>query len=465
MSVQFEWQVGSDDGEWETIAKTERRRRRKWPWWAWVILAAIVVVVAASGYLILRHRYEELRRQIAFQIQSVIDLEARTFAEGDVDLFLAQQDEAASDWYTQQAVRVRTGCAGPQARCEPVLSARVQDVELHGSIAWVQVVEGQPLERKVRFYRETDKGWKHTAPRAQFWGPQVEMQYGNVVVYYHRRDQPYIAALLKPLAEASGDICPVVSCPAAIRLEVRFSIEAALDQKPRLKTEPIQQESDKLMLTSPWLSGIPADGKWDPSTVNEMVYWAAYGLAGKAIRSTINQNLNPLQQALLDEYAAWYSQQDVSQAPILERIVLQEGDKALPEVFRWVEDSSSLNALIVRWLGLSVTRQQVAYFQTLLDIEHDAILAGRKSTFLLLQDGSQQRWIEQQQELFDQAQLDRAAFSFPLVQVRDVELASQRATVSLAAPLVQSGGQNSDNQAPAAFFYLRGEDWKHTSPF
>ena len=95
MSSQFEWQAGDDD-RWETIARVTKEDRRGWrhrvPRWLWVGLLAILVTGATGGYAAARRRYEVASKQIAFQIQSVIDLEARAFEAGDEELFLAQQD-------------------------------------------------------------------------------------------------------------------------------------------------------------------------------------------------------------------------------------------------------------------------------------------------------------------------------------------------------------------------------------
>ena len=115
MSVQFEWQAGSDDGQWETIARAGRGPGRRWlgrvPWWVWVIVGLVIAGGGALGYLGIRRRYKELQRQVEFQIQSVIDLEARAFAQGDADLFLDQQDFESSEWYAQQVQRVRESCS------------------------------------------------------------------------------------------------------------------------------------------------------------------------------------------------------------------------------------------------------------------------------------------------------------------------------------------------------------------
>ena len=108
MSLQFEWQVGDDgdDDRWETIAEitghNRRLRRRRTFRWVWIALLAAIVVAAACGYISVRRRYRAASKQITFQIQTAVDLEARAFAEGDEDLFMAQQDQTSLFWYMSQ---------------------------------------------------------------------------------------------------------------------------------------------------------------------------------------------------------------------------------------------------------------------------------------------------------------------------------------------------------------------------
>ena len=150
MSPQFEWQVGSQDGEWETIARAEHQPSRfrrilgRVPPWVirWTCYAIIVAVVAcvAGGYVLVQHRSHQARERLIFQLQSVIDLEVRTFEQRDRDLFLAQQDEQSPGWYVQQTARYRK-CPRLRLdrdvysdRCHPIRPAQVQDVDVRGEI-------------------------------------------------------------------------------------------------------------------------------------------------------------------------------------------------------------------------------------------------------------------------------------------------------------------------------------------
>jgi hypothetical protein len=464
MSFQFEWQVGSEDGQWETIAQTRRRPRRKWPWWVWSILIAILLSSATAGYVIVRRRYDEARRQLEFQIQSVIDLETRAFAQNDKDLFLAQQDIASPDWYAAQATRINPDCLRllssrirtanqipqriPRERCAPVLPAQIQDLNLQGDIARVHVIEDQPPVRRVRFYRQTNAGWRHTAPQIEFWKAAVELTYGNTVFLYHQRDDPPVDPLIEHIYQAFNSVCQRLGCPAESTLQVNFVVDLA---SPYL-------EDGTLLLASPWLSGIPISDNWDEAYLDELAFWAAYEATSQFLRSGSGRPLNQLQQAIAIEYAAWYSYQDPEQVPILSHVIERRGTALLVPALRSLRSMRTLSAFIATWILLSPTDQERAFFQTLLNIEREAILAGRKESFLLLQDNVG-FWSRQQEIFYDQVQSYNAPISLPTAQVQTVERIEDRARVVLKEQAWQSPIQG------YAFYRLRNGDWKHTSPF
>jgi hypothetical protein len=266
MSSQFEWQAGDDD-RWETIARVTKEDRhglrRRMPRWLWVTLLAVLAVGATGGYTVIRRRYEVASSQIAFQIQSVIDLEARAFEQGDEDLFLAQQDETSTAWYAGPVRWLGEGLPEqPWTRHgrffvppAAVLPATVEDVNLRSDVAWVQVVEGDPPVRRVRFYRQTEQGWLHTTPDPAFWGEPVEHRYGDrLAFYYHQRDQPYVEPLIEQLGQAFYEVCAFDGCSEDGRFEILFYPEY-----------PESELSFDLTLPSPWLSGIPVADDGQPA--------------------------------------------------------------------------------------------------------------------------------------------------------------------------------------------------------
>jgi hypothetical protein len=462
MSVQFDWQVGSDEGRWETLASRRGGPRINWPWWAWLILAVVVSGAAAGGYLVLRRRYAEAVRMAEFQIQNVIDLEASAFARGDEELYLEQQDLTALEWYRWQRLRIQPDCpsllSGDQllrAYCSPALPATIASLDLQGDIAWVQVLEGDPQVRRVRFYRQTSAGWKHSGPQPSFWRDETTTQYGRVSIDYHQRDRPMIDPLLERISRSQRDVCQTIYCPSVSQLDVVLTIDAPPYIHPYLDSDPSPQGSDTLYLSSPWLAGAP---ETQPGEFAEQTYWVTYALASRAIKATTGQSLNPLQEAVIVEYAHWYVAQDTTVAPLLGRIITRNGVDALQEVFRTLREEDSLNAFVSFWLDISSETQANAYFGTLLGIERDALVAGRRATYVLLQDDRQPSWVEEQERRFGQYQVDDAGL-LPQIEVQAVQVIGDQASVTLAPTSV------SPPYLPAVAYYRRrGQEWLHTSP-
>jgi hypothetical protein len=362
MNVRFEWHASNEDNEWETIAQVQGRPVRRWlrrvPRWVWGTLTALFLILGIGGYVLVRSRYTRALEQMTFQIQSVIDLEARAFKERDRDLFLAQQDEASSVWYARQEQRIEEDCAPPlaekgtnigQDRCAPALPAEIQRIDLRGDVAWVEVVEGQAPVRRTRFYRQTEQGWKHTAPSVAFWRDAIELHYGDVLFRFHQRDKPHVDPLVEHVAQTFYGVCAELDCPPDnLKLEVNFVAETSNEEElPRL-------EENELILASPWLSGLPIEGDWGEPYLRELTYWTAYVAAQQAMRSPTDQDLSSLQRTILIEYAMWYSEQDAARSPILGQIIRGHGVETLPQVFRWLKDTQDTHtwgSFMYRWLA------------------------------------------------------------------------------------------------------------------
>lgn len=477
MSVQFEWQAGSDDGQWETIARTGRGPGRRWlgrvPWWAWVMVGLVLAGLGTLGYRAMRRRYEELQRQVEFQIQSVIDLEARAFARRDADLFLDQQDLEASEWYAQQVRRVREDCNASlddeglvRDPCTPVQPAKVQEVNLHGDVAWVEVVETQSQVRKVRFYRRTDLGWKRTAPRAEFWKTAIRVLYGELFVQYHKQDMPDVVFLEELIATTFANVCATTLCPAANTLTVDFIIEPPVYQSPYLVADPEHVGRDRLILSSPWLSGMPIEGEWDEDYVERLTHATAYATVARAMRSTTKRDLSPLRDAVADEYAAWYARGETAGLPLLGPIIEQQGEQVVPALLRSAKESRTSAQFLDQWIGLSLNESEMntdrarAYFEALLNLERQTLHAGRKKTFLMVQDTD---WHSVQAQYYDRVQ--RSVDSLPRTEVRvlGVQVKQGHARVQLEEPLPEFQGRPPQSLENVVYFRLEDGDWRHAN--
>jgi hypothetical protein len=461
MGVEFEWRVSRSDGDWEVLAERHGRRRCRWPWWSWLILGLVLAAGVVGAYFWLRARYEADVQEAKFQIQAVMDLEARAFTRRDPAQFLELQDREEVEWYGQQTLRVQPDCPerltteqALRAYCVPVLPAEIAAIQLDRDVAWLDVVEGNPPLRKARFYRRTPTGWVHTAPPADFWERNEQVSFGTTLVSYNDRDLPHLRPTLDRIGETARDVCDVIYCPSASGLQVRYSVETPPLVAPHLVSSVLYQGEDTLVLSSPSLAGFPTDQE---SARAETVYWVAYALAARAILAVNNRDLSALQQAVVIENARWLATGDPNEAPILSRVAQGYSPDLLQQVFRDVRERDSLDQIVRFLLGGSSSEQPTEYFGALLGIERDALRIGRRETYLVLQDNRQPWWVEQQLLLFEQFQEKRV--NLPPVSIQSVEMEGNTATVTLypgsAAPAHIPG---------EAHFVLRGREWLHSSP-
>lgn len=396
MKLELDWQAGTGEGEWETIAIVEKGFSLRVPRWVWRVLLPTVVILTAAAVGGVRHRYARALRRIVFQIQDVIDLEARALARDDLDLFLAQQDEIAPAWYTQQVNRFWQDSARCSSRqpgsdaltaqdaspgdCASLAPPQVQEVELRGDVAWVEVVAAPDAARQARFYRQTERGWLHTAPRDAFWQGRIARTYGQVTIRAHQRDLPHIEPLVAHILSVAESVSEALGGTADSVLGVDFLTENLPYRSPGLV-------GDVLALPSPWLTGIPVDGRWDEKYLQELSYWVTYGIAAQVMRSPAEAEqkvtlLDPLRMALVDEYAVWQGQGDATRTPILRRIVEQHGADAIPAALHSLADGPSPPEFIARWL-FSFPPDADTYAQTLRDVGYEALQVGRTRSFAL----------------------------------------------------------------------------------
>jgi hypothetical protein len=300
----------------------------------------------------------------------------------------------------------------------------------------------------VRFYRRTEGGWLHTAPRAAFWRDPVERTYGAVTVHCHERDQEQVEPLAQVVAQAYGEACEQIDCPAERRLEVRFEIEPALVDAPRLSPGEVQ-------LASPWLSGVAADGKPDRAALEQIRDWGRWAAAAQSVGAP---DLDPLQRALVAEYVAWAAGDQACAASLLGRVIERHGAQALPLVFRSLQAEQTLSAFLSEWLDLSANEDAVAYLVSLVQIEQEALCTGRRETYLLLQDPDTW-WQAQQEAAFDRWQGEGSVLQCPETTVERVVLSGDGAGVAWrASALEQAGG------AYRHIHYYRRQEggWVHT---
>jgi hypothetical protein len=392
VNTQFEWLIEEEGERWEPSANTEFAPLRAVPRWAWLALLMVLSIALPTGWIGVRHRYQQAVAQATFEIQGMVDLEVQVVASCDRRRFLALQDPAAPRWVAHQVQRLDEHCLGSEAvpaqayRTNLIgLPARVQEVTLEEDVAWAQVVTDEEREQHVRFYRWTERGWMQAPPDPQFWGEPTVWQHTGLLVQGTVRDLPYGKVLAAHIWDVTQAVCDTLGCTDDLELRVTF-IPDATGQLPRVSAQG-------LLLPSPWLTGIPANGEVTAGSLKRLTYWTAYYVTSAAVGGPGVGSRNPTQKAILAEYARLHTDASLESAPILRRIVDRHGIGVLPQVLRSLPEARALSDLLPRWLALSAGMPDT-YYAVLFDLARDPATRACKETFDLLLREDDAQWIE-----------------------------------------------------------------------
>jgi hypothetical protein len=349
------------------------------------------------------------------------------------------------------------------AICAPVLLAEVEDVDLQGDVAWVTVIESLPADptrslserevKRARFYRRTDLGWKHTAPPEAFWRTAVRVDYGSLFVLYHKRDQSHVEYLEETIVDAFEDVCRTLTCASSSTLTVDFSAEPPPFDAPSIEIAPGPEGEDRITLSSPWLVGIPLDEGEDERLSKDLAHAVTYATAVRAIQYASKRTLTPFQRAVLDEYAAWYAYGREARLVLLRSLVEQGGWEAIPDALRLAREAT-------RWAPLPTEEAAVSYFQELLNVEREALLAGRKETFMMLQD---ERWQRLQEKYYWMAQENQTLIPDRPVLVEAAQVWGDLARVQLSEPLPSVDKLPPQSLGNMVYMRRQSGDWRHAS--
>ena len=107
------------------------------------------------------------------------------------------------------------------------------------------------------------------------------------------------------------------------------------------------------------------------------------------------------------------------------------------------------------------TAPKRAYFQALLNLERESILTHQKDTFLLFQDDN---WLVRQEEFYERVQSSGSFPALPPLRVGSVEIAGDRALVTLDGETpIWLDDEADQSLGQFVFFRRRDWDWKHAS--
>lgn len=191
------------------------------------------------------------------------------------------------------------------SRCSLAQPARLQAIELRGTVAWAETAAGVDAIRQARFYRQTGHG-------------------GNLHV--RRRGLPYIGPLVERTAQEARELCAILECSPGKVLDVQFTIlhsQGDAGQAPLLALVLQRHGTDSLpallrWLRQPrslssfaqrWLPAFPSEQDAFVETVAAMAVDAIY-----AGRTASSQLLVSLLYSEPTRFAEWVARQEMEPA-------------------------------------------------------------------------------------------------------------------------------------------------------
>jgi hypothetical protein len=253
-------------------------------------------------------------------------------------------------------------------------------------------------------------------------------------------------------------VCKILTCSSRNTLTVEFSVDPPPYDAPAIEIAPGPEGEDKIALSSPWLAGIPVGEERDERLVKELAQAVTYTTAARSIQYTSGLALTALQRAILDEYAAWYAYGPGTELVLLRSLAEERGVEAMPDAL--------LLALEPDRLPLSLDEERtspeevVAYFQELLNTEREALLAGRKETFMMLQD---EGWQSLQEKYYWLARESETLIPNKPVLVESAQVSGELARVQVAEPLPSVDKLPPQSLGGMVYLRQQGGEWRHAS--
>jgi Tol biopolymer transport system component len=211
MPVAFDWEFQEEDPD--PSHRPERGLGRfagGRRWSSWLVLMVALIVVGGPVFGLWAKRQLDAAEKIDEELRAVVELELKTIAGGDVDLFRGLQDPNDARWLGRQIARY---ISRPQSLV-PVPGMTVDErptevaaVRTYGELGEVELVQwfttseegqGDPLPfRTTWFYRQDQEGvWHHVAPPKDYSGVPYSW-YGTRLII---RASEFESQLLDPIA-------------------------------------------------------------------------------------------------------------------------------------------------------------------------------------------------------------------------------------------------------------------------
>ena len=283
----FEWdfEEESDPPQQSGHDMYPRGRRRRW-----LLRVALVVILLAAAGLAVRAWISGRQKAIADverQLRTSVELELKTIAQNDAELFRSRQDPTHANWQERQVTRYVSPYADqfvPAPGLEPAdRPSEIRQVHILGRTGRVDVTHwfnesagtrsgsvADPLPfHATWFYRLAEDGaWYHVEPPTGYWGPAYSWHGTWLEIRATRSEADVLDPVAHELVSLVSQGCQLLDCREGVRYTLEF--EDALT--PHLYNSGWQ-------LPSLYLAGLPGSDAARAAWLRALRLWLIEALA------------------------------------------------------------------------------------------------------------------------------------------------------------------------------------------
>jgi WD40 repeat protein len=233
MPVAFDWEFQEEDPD--PSRRPERfggGRRQS----SWLVLLVSLFTVGGLAFGLWAKRQLDAAKTIDEELRAVVELELKTIAEGDVDLFRGLQDPDDARWLGRQIARY---ISRPQSLVPVpgmILDERpteVAAVRTYGELGEAELVQwfttaedgqGDPLPfRTTWFYRRGQEGvWYHVAPPENHSGVPYSWYGTRLTIHASEFESQLLDPIAVDLVRLIYQGCLRLNCGADIKYTLSF---------------------------------------------------------------------------------------------------------------------------------------------------------------------------------------------------------------------------------------------------
>ena len=375
MSIEFRWQIESEEDEKKPALPPKRRRRVPWR----LVGIALMLLVVGGGIAagIFWQRVRQGEKRLRQELGTVVNLEVQALRDGDRETFFSLQDQDNPYWYNSQHSRflpwlggtawLEPGQEANLAILEAALLPTKQGNHARAEVAWA-MEDG--IYRRTQFYRSEAGRWLRTGTRREYFDQERTRETAHFAFHYWTHDEPTVNWMAEQLETWYDAVCADLKCNNKQRISVLIT--------PLEESDKEFQLPEGFVVSSPRLRGIREDGAPLPPERVELARILTHLL-------TVRQanNLEAWQQPyLLPQFVNWEMQRlglgdkDILPTPVLDQVKARFGLEGIQVLLVAMGQTVSENEALRLALGVDLEDLNVVfeqYLEALLAVERQVM--------------------------------------------------------------------------------------------